>query len=197
MRLGILGGTFDPPHTGHLLAASDAFERLGLHRVLFIPAARQPLKTAADTAPAGDRLAMVRLLVEGDPRFAVDTMEIDREGLSYMVDTLEALAAREPAADRFLLVGEDVLGTFGQWRAPDRILALATLVVLRRTMPGQSVGSVDDPKVVAGGRVVFLESRTVDISSTEIRARVRAGQSLHGFVPDAIARHIERAGLYR
>ena len=132
MRLGIFGGTFDPPHVGHLLAASDAIEHLGLDRLVFVPAAVQPLKAGRDTAPALDRLAMVRLTVGRDPRLETDAVELDRDGLSYTVDTLREFGRRYPSAERYFLVGADVLASFAQWREPQTVLELATLAVLTR-----------------------------------------------------------------
>jgi nicotinate-nucleotide adenylyltransferase len=213
VRLGVFGGTFDPPHVGHLLAAIDAYEALALDRLVFVPASTQPLKAGARAAPAPDRLAMVRGMVVDDPRFSVDPIEIDREGLSYTVDTLAAFAERHPDAERFLLVGADVLTTFHRWREPGRVRQLARLTVMqrvdRRPAPGAAdglargwqAGSGEDeappPPWLNGEDVVYLRTRRVDVSSTEIRARVRAGFSIRGFVPDAIAAYIERAGLYR
>jgi nicotinate-nucleotide adenylyltransferase len=190
VRLGIFGGTFDPPHVGHLLAASDAIEELALDRVLLVPAAVQPFKGEATEAAPDQRLAMTRLLAGDDPRFEVDPIEIERTGLSFTVDTLTALAAREPDAERFLIVGEDVLASFAKWRNPTRVLELATVAVLRRG---------DGPPWLppAGGRFRPLTTRRVEVSSTEIRARVRAGRSIRGFVPDAVAAYIAAAGLYR
>lgn len=189
MRIGIFGGTFDPPHLGHLSAASDACDALKLDRLVFIPAAQQPLKTGTDMAPAADRLAMVRLLAEGDPRMSVDPIEIDRGGLSFTVDTLRELRERwhdDPALALFLLIGADVATTLPKWREPEAVGMLAEIVVLTRT------GGGDGPAV---GRL--LATRRVDVSSTEIRARVRAGQAIRGFVPDAVAEYIGAAGLYR
>jgi nicotinate-nucleotide adenylyltransferase len=190
VRIGLLGGSFDPPHNGHLLAAGDAFDELELDRVVFIPAAAQPLKEQGVAAEPQHRLAMVRLLVAGDVRFVVDAVEIDRGGLSYTVDTLSTLAAREPAADCFLLIGADVLPTFSKWREPERIAELATLVVLRRT--GEAV---DLSQVPGGARM--LATRRIDISSTEIRRRVREGKSIRGFLPDSVAAYIATERLYR
>lgn len=189
MRLGILGGTFDPPHVGHVLAAIDAFEGLELDRLIFIPAATQPFKIGLVAAEARHRLEMVRLAVQGDDRFEVDPVEIDREGLSYTVDTLAEYAERDPAAERFLLVGADVPAAFGAWKEPERILRLASVVVLRR----------GDERSQDADRWGFrtLASRRVDVSSTEIRGRARAGKSIRGFVPDAVAAYIRSAGLYR
>jgi len=188
----MLGGSFDPPHTGHLLAAVDAFEALALDRLVFIPAAVQPLKDARAVASSAQRLEMVRRLVGDDPRFAVDAIEVERAGVSFSVDTVAAYADRYPAADRFFLVGADVVETFGSWREPERIARLATIVVVRR-------GEGTPSDVSGGGPTRFrqLQTRRVDVSSTEIRARVRAGKSIHGFVPPAVAQFIESAALYR
>ena len=192
-RIGIFGGSFDPPHTGHLLAASDALEALGLDRLVFVPARLSPFKEGVTVTSAADRLAMVRLLTGGDPRFGVDPIEIDREGLSYTVDTLAAYADRHPRAELFLLVGEDVLPGFPQWREPDRIRRLARLVVLRRTTAEEQ----PLPELLRADPPVVLPTRRVDVSSTEVRQRARAGRSLRGFVPEAVAAYIEQARLYR
>ena len=187
MRLGVLGGTFDPPHIGHLLAASDAFEALSLDRLLFIPAAAHPFKGERVGATPRQRLDMLRLLVGDDARFAVDATETERSGLSYTVDTLADLARRYPEAERFFLIGEDLVDEVPTWRSPERIHELAEIVVMTRgDEPGSNVGPFRR-----------LRTRRIDVSSTEVRARARARQSLHGFVPDAIAAYIREAGLYR
>jgi nicotinate-nucleotide adenylyltransferase len=187
VRLGIFGGTFDPPHVGHLLVVADAFEALGLDRLVFVPAATQPLKAGQTAARPQHRLAMVRLLVGDDPRFAVDPIEIEREGLSYTVDTLAAFAERYPEAERFFLVGTDVLASLGQWREPETLLRLATLAVMQRH--GET-GLLPDG-------AVRIETRRVDVSSTEIRERVRRGRMIRGFVPEAVAAYIAEQRLYR
>ena len=190
MRIGILGGTFDPPHNGHLLAAGDAFESLQLDRVIFVPARVQPLKAAQQSAPPRDRLAMVSRLVDGDPRFRVSSVEIDRDGLSYTVDTLLALSSEWPGSSLFLMVGADVVPTFSKWREPGRIVKLATLAVLARG------GDLPDFGTIPGSPVV-VEGRRIDISSTEVRRRVREGKSIRGFVPDSVDAYIASARLYR
>ena len=187
MRLGVLGGTFDPPHVGHLLAASDAFEKLALDRLLFIPAAAHPFKGDSVGATPTERLDMLALLIADDARFGIDTIEITRAGLSYTVDTLGDLARRYPDAERFFLIGEDLVDQLATWRAPDRLPELAEIVVLAR-------GDAPDAAIPPFRR---LATRRIDVSSTEIRARVRAGLSLHGFVPDSVAGYIRDAGLYR
>ena len=192
MRIGLLGGSFDPPHNGHLLIASDAYDALSLDRVVFVPAAVQPLKAGLTIASAAQRLAMVQLLVARDPRFDVSTMEIDRGGLSYTVDTLTALSGLWPNAQLFWLVGADVIQSFAKWREPERIAELATLVVLRRAGDGAGpdLGSLP-------GAPRLLESRRIDISSTEIRERVKSGKSIRGFVPESVAAYIAVHRLYR
>ena len=187
MRIGIFGGTFDPPHVGHLLAATDAFEALSLDRVVFVPAAGQPLKSAIVASPA-DRLAMVGALIGDDPRFTVDPIEIERGGLSFTVETLRALRERwksDSSLALVLLLGADAAATLPQWREPDEVMRLAEIVVLRR-------GGSHTPAV---GRAV--DTRTIDVSSTEIRERVKAGRSIRGFVPEPVAAYIEGRRLYR
>jgi nicotinate-nucleotide adenylyltransferase len=210
VRLGIFGGTFDPPHVGHLLAASDAIEHLTLDRLVFVPAAVQPLKAGRETASAVHRLAMVRLMVGADARLQSDSVEVDRDGLSYTVDTLREFARRFPSADRYFLVGADVLASFAQWRDPQTVLDLATLAVLTRRADSDSdeiseATQIDQQRMSARGslldglaqRSTFVPTRRVDISSTEIRDRVRSGRSIHGFVTDAVGEYITAHGLYR
>lgn len=199
MRIGIFGGTFDPPHVGHLIAAADAADTLSLDRVLFIPAAGQPLKVGAVAATPTQRLAMTRLVVGDDRRLVVDAIEIERAGLSYTVETVSELTRRSPGHEWYVLVGADVVQTFARWRDPLGIMQMAGLVILRR-------GDIDAATLEgwmprdAQGRVPayqLLASRRVDITSTEVRARVGAGRSIRGFVPEAVQEYIERGGLYR
>jgi nicotinate-nucleotide adenylyltransferase len=210
VRLGIFGGTFDPPHVGHLLAASDAIEHLTLDRLIFVPAATQPLKAGRETASAVHRLAMVGLMVGADGRLQSDSVEVDRDGLSYTVDTLREFARRFPSANRYFLVGADVLASFAQWRDPQTVLDLATLAVLTRRADSDSDATsqatqMEQQRTSARGSLVdglaqrstFVPTRRVDISSTEIRDRVRSGRSIHGFVTDAVGEYITAHGLYR
>ena len=202
MRLGIFGGTYDPPHVGHLLVAIDAADRLALDRLVLIPAATQPFKVGQTAAAPEHRLAMTRLMAEADARFEVDPIEIERPGLSYTVDTLEALAARHPGAERYLLLGADAASQFGAWRSPERITALARVVVLRRAEGAGGAatpegGAAPDDSSGGGASFLRLTTRRVDVSSTEVRARVRAGKSIRGFVPDAVADYVAAARLYQ
>jgi nicotinate-nucleotide adenylyltransferase len=193
VRIAIFGGSFDPPHVGHLLASEDAYDLLSLDRIVFVPAATQPLKIGRSVATADHRVAMVRLLVESDPRFEVSTVELERAGLSFTVDTLKHFAEAYPEAERYLLLGADVLATFGQWREPERVLQLARPVVLER----QGEEPVTLPKSLNGSAVRHLSTRRVDVSSTEIRERVRQGKPIRGFVTDNVGQYIARNELYR
>ncbi len=190
MRLGIFGGSFDPPHLGHLLPVIDAAETLGLDAVRFVPAAVQPFKVGRATASPMDRFAMTERLVAGIPGFSADRTEIQRAGLSFTVDTLAAISAAVPDATLVLLMGADTFSLFDQWREPDRIRRLASVAVLVRGGEAMPAG-----EKTAG--VELLQSRRVDISSTELRARVAAGRTIRGFVPDAVADYIAEHRLYR
>jgi nicotinate-nucleotide adenylyltransferase len=188
VRVGIFGGTFDPPHLGHWLACVDAAEALALDQVVWVPAAQQPLKTGAVAMSSAEhRLAMTALMVQGDERCRVDAVELDRGGLSFTVETLRAFRARHPGAALFLLLGRDAAALLPKWREPEAVRELAEVVVLTRG--GESVELPDGVRAIA--------TRRVDISATEIRARVAAGRSIRGFVPDAVAAYIAAHGLYR
>ncbi|HMA00744.1 MAG: nicotinate-nucleotide adenylyltransferase [Gemmatimonas sp.] len=191
MRLGVLGGTFDPPHVGHLLAASDACEALALDKVLFVPAKIPPYKSRTVQASPDQRLEMLRLTLGPDPRFEASRLELDRDGLSFTVDTLDALSKAMPGVSLFMLIGEDLATQIASWRDAARIAELATIVVLIRTMPTKK-SSLESTLPMTR-----LTTRRIELSSTEIRERVKAGRSIHGFVTDAVAAFISAAGLYR
>jgi nicotinate-nucleotide adenylyltransferase len=187
MRIGVLGGSFNPPHIGHLLIATDAFESLSLDRLMVIPAAANPLKERESGAPAPEqRLDMARLAFGDDARFEVTSMEIDRGGLSYTVDTLETLAGRNPGAELVLLLGIDAYRGFDRWKEPGRIRELARIAVFLRG---------DDTSMPAGA--VAVTARRIDVSSTEIRARVAGGLPIRGFVAESVEDYISTAKLYR
>ena len=187
MRLGVFGGSFDPVHHGHLIVAAEARRVLSLAEVRFIPARQQPFKHGSHHASVEDRLAMLRLALQNEPGLTVDARECARLGPSYTVDTLRELRAELPDAALFLLVGSDAARDFGQWREAVAIRQLATLVVLSR--PGVSVPADD-------WDVQLLPVPAIDISATEIRERVRAGESIRFLVPDAVARYIADRRLY-
>ena len=197
MRTGILGGTFNPPHIGHLIAAQEAHLQLGLDRVVFMPAGIPPHKQRGVEEPgAVHRLAMCRHAIGSDPRFEVSAIEIDRPGPSYTVDTLEELNSRAPDTELFLIVGGDIAAGLPEWREPERVLSLATLAVAQRE--GTDRASIDEAlaQVEGGGRVRFFEMPMISISSSAIRERVRTGESIRYLVPDAVAAYVDEHGLY-
>ena len=189
MRLGIFGGSFDPPHLGHLLPIIDAAESLGLDAVRFVPAGVQPLKVGRAVAAPRHRLAMTERLIARIPAFSVESAEIDRAGLSFTVDTLESLAQTAGADELVLVVGADAFAQFAQWKEPERIRSLAEIAVLVR-------GEERGPDAASSG-VRLLQTRRVDISSTELRARIAGGRTIRGFVPDAVADYIAEHRLYK
>ena len=190
-RLGVLGGTFDPPHLGHLLLAECAREALALDRVVFVPARVPPHKSGRRVTPAATRLALVRAALRGTG-FAVSTLELSRPGPSYTVDTLLALSRRHPGAELFLVVGADSLLDLPHWREPGRIQELSSLAVAAR--PGVRVSRV--PRAVRG-RLTWLPNLPIGIASSDLRERVAQGRSIRFLVPDAVARLIARKRLYR
>jgi nicotinate-nucleotide adenylyltransferase len=185
MRLGIFGGTFDPVHVGHLAIANAALESLPLDRVLFVLARRSPLKERAPIATETDRLRMLELAIAGEPRFAVSRAELDRDGPSYTVETLERLSGGD---DLFLILGSDAIADFPHWKDPERIAKLATLVVAERPGAPERVG--DTP-------VIPFDAPRLDISSRELRARAARGLSLRYLVPEPAWEHLEARRLYR
>jgi len=189
IKLGIFGGTFDPPHIGHLIVAQDAWAALGLDRVIFVPAASPPHKLRSGITPPALRLEMLKAAVAGDPRFEVDDLELRRAGPSYTVDTLRELRARYPAASLFFLLGSDQFRELRSWREPDEIARLARLVVLSRG-GAESEGPSEFPHL-------RLRVTRIDLSATEIRARVAAGEPIRYLVPDGVAEIVSRAKLYR
>jgi nicotinate-nucleotide adenylyltransferase len=185
----MFGGTFDPPHVAHLVLAERAREQLNLDRVVFVPAARPPHKAAGSVSDAGVRLAMTRLAVRGNPAFGVSRHEVLRGGTSFTVDTLRALKRAYPRARLYLLIGADSLADFHTWREPDAIRRLATLVVAGRPR-ARSAGAGRGP------RFVRLDGPALDVSSSEIRARLERGLSVRYLVPDAVVRYAVRRGVY-
>ena len=189
LKLGILGGSFDPVHLGHLLVAQAAMEELGLDRLFFIPAAQSPFKPENKPAPATARLQMLRLALAGKSNCEVDEQEIRRGGISYTVDTLRDYAKRFPAAKLYLLIGADNVPKLNEWREPDELARLAEFVVIPR--PGES--AVAFPKPFRGRT---LKGFPLGVSSSQIRARVKAGLPIESLVPPGVADAILTAKLY-
>jgi nicotinate-nucleotide adenylyltransferase len=197
VRIGILGGTFNPPHLGHLICAQEAYLQLELDRVTLIPARIPPHKPVEDEPGAQHRLELCRLAIRGDEeRFEVSDLEIGRDGPSYTVDTLEELHSSAPDHELFLIVGGDIAASLPDWHEPERVLSLATLAVAQRR--GTSKAAVDGAlsALPGGERTRFFRMPRIAISSTMLRDRVRAGQPIRYYVPDAVVSYIERHGLY-
>jgi nicotinate-nucleotide adenylyltransferase len=203
-RIGILGGTFNPPHAGHIAVARDARRSLGLARLLMVPAMLSPSKAAADDPGPEHRLAMCRLAVEGEA-IEVCPIEIERGGPSYTVDTLRAVHASHPDAELTFIVGADIARTLPSWREPRALLELADLAVAARTGAGRAevlaaiagLGERDPAPVERSGRVRFLELAPVEVSSSTVRERVAAGVAVEELVGARVARYIADHGLYR
>jgi nicotinate-nucleotide adenylyltransferase len=191
MKIGVLGGTFDPIHNAHLLLAEQAREQLGLGRVLFIPAGDPWRKAFRRVIPAEHRLAMTELAVKDDAGFVVDDCEIKRDGATYTADTLRDLNQRHPKDDLYLLLGEDALADLPFWRDPETIAEEANIVVAPR-------GGVVLPELPFDPeRVIRIKMPYLEVSSTDIRERAKAGHSLRYLVPDAVAAYIKEHKLYR
>ena len=194
-RIGVLGGTFDPIHIGHLAAARAAIECARLDRVLFVPTGQPPHRPAA-AASADHRLEMTRLATAGDQRFAVSDLELRRPGASFTSDTLRDLRALYPDADLFLILGWDAARLFRTWHEPDQVRRLAAIVVVAR--PGS--GSPQPADLAAAGldgeHVVVCVDGTPDVSASAIRRDVVGGRSLDGKVPPAVQQYVAAHGLY-
>jgi nicotinate-nucleotide adenylyltransferase len=200
MRLGIFGGSFDPVHYGHLLLAESCREQLGLDRVLFLPAGVPPHKQSHARAPAVQRLEMLSLAVGGHPAFEVSSLEVDRGGVTYTVDTLERLHAERPDDELFLLLGGDMFADLPNWRRPERVVELALPAVVDRpgtVPPDFAVLTALAPAVrVAASRRALVQMPLVEFSSSEIRLRVSEGRSIRYWTPRGVEKYIEMQGLY-
>ncbi len=198
-RIGVMGGTFDPIHLGHLIAAESVRDGFHLHRVLFVPAGTPPHKTERRVAPAEHRLAMVRLAVAGNPGFEVSTIETDRPGASYTVDTVRSLRREMPPQTKlYFITGADAVLEILTWKDPFEIFRHCDLVAVTR--PGYDAAALDrmvGTLAGSGGAVHRLVIPEVSISSSEVRERVREGRSIRYLVPDAVGEYIWRTGLYQ
>jgi nicotinate-nucleotide adenylyltransferase len=190
-RIGIFGGTFDPPHLGHLIAAQQAAELLRLDLVLFVPAGRPPHKQGRATTPPEGRLAMVKLAIAGNPLFRCSAVEIVSARPSYTADTLQLLAQSYPGARLHLLIGLDQAVLLHTWKQPERLFSLAQVCVLNR--PGSAFAKVPQPW---RRRIVPVPVNAIDISASVIRRRVAARRPIEYLVMPAVARYITNHGLY-
>ena len=197
MRLGLLGGTFNPPHIGHLICAQEALLAFGLERVLLVPAGVPPHKRVEGDPGPEQRVAMCEAAVAGDERLAVSRADVDRDGPAYTVELLRALRAASPGDELFFIVGGDMAHSLPTWREPEEVLSLAMVAVAER----EGVAREDIAERLAGlrgaaERVAFFAMPRIDVSSSLIRRRVAAGLPVRYLVPDAVADHIGRHGLY-
>jgi nicotinate-nucleotide adenylyltransferase len=197
MRIGILGGSFNPPHVGHLIMAQEAHGRLGLDRVVFMPVSIPPHKLLEDDPGPEERFELCRLAVAKDERFAVSRLELDRGGASYTVDTLREIHAGAPEDELTFIVGGDMAYGLPTWREPEAVLDLATLAVAER----EDVRRRDITERVAAlrgaDRLTFFDMPRIDVSSSAIRRRVREGRPIRYLVPDDVSRLIGARGYYR
>lgn len=189
MKIGLFGGSFDPVHCGHLLVAQAACEELGLTRLFFIPAARSPFKPESAPAPAAERLKLLRLALAGQTNYEVDAQEIERGGMSFTIDTVRDYVRRFPETELHYLIGADHVPTLPKWRDAPELARLAEFVVIPR--PGQVPTPFPPP---FRGRE--LQGYPLGISSSQIRTRVKAGLTIRGFVPDAVAEALRNSELY-
>jgi len=195
-RIGVFGGTFDPPHVGHLALAERARDQLGLERVVFVPAADPPHKRGRAKTPFAMRLRMTRLAVRGHSGFTVSDLESRRPGPSYTVETLRAMRRRHPDHELVLVLGADSLEDFPGWRDPEDIARLARLAVAPRPVRRRARRRASRPRV-RRGRVTRLNCPVLDVSSSDLRSRARRGESLRYLVPDAVESYVRRHRLYR
>lgn len=193
-RIGLFGGSFDPPHIAHLVVAEAARDQGRLDRVIWMPAATSPFKPDGAAADAHHRLAMTRLATAGHAAFEVSDLEVRRGGTSYTIDTLEALNEAYPASALHLVLGGDALRGLPDWRRARAILALASVLVYRR--PGDALDDFELPAWLAP-HVQVVEAPLIDLSATELRAHLAAGRSGRFLVPDAVLEYVARHRLYQ
>jgi nicotinate-nucleotide adenylyltransferase len=190
-RVGLFGGSFDPVHNAHVALATLALEQLGLAEVRWIPVG-QPSQKTRTLSDAADREAMVRLAIAGEPRFVLDRIELKRRGVSYTLDTVRELAAAEPGNEWVLILGQDQYATLHTWRDWRELVSRVTLAIANRP----DVAAVPNPQIASVPHQM-VKLPMMDISSTEVRRRVAAGQSIANLVPPAVASYIARRQLYR
>jgi len=189
-KIGLLGGTFDPPHLAHLVLAQTALDELQLEEIWFVPAFLPPHKRGEKATSFQHRLRMVRLAVRGNRRFKVLTIEKEKGGLSYTVETLPLLRKKHPETSFFLLLGSDNLSELFTWKEPEKIFSMATPVFAHRPR-------TEEKLPVWMERAIWLSNPRLEISSSDLRKRVRAGQGVRYLIPEAVERYIRKTGLYR
>ena len=199
MRIGVMGGSFDPIHLAHLLMAETVRESLALDLILFMPAGTQPLKQGRAATPAEQRVAMVELAIAGNPSFSLSRVDVDRPGPSYTVDSMEQLRQEWGGPEEtamWFIIGSDSLLTFPKWRHPERIIARARLAVVRRPTFDADLAPLEVALPGIGKVLDWVDAPLMEISGTDIRKRVAEGKSIRYRVPDAVREYITAHGLY-
>lgn len=197
MNIGVLGGTFDPIHIGHLLVAEEVAARLDLARILFVPAGQPWLKANNAISPAEHRLEMVRLAIAGKPGFELSTIEIERPGPTYTVDTIAELQAQLGGDELFFILGWDNLNQLPQWHQPARLIKMCRLVAVPRVdFPLPDLASLEKELPGISQRVILFDAPRIDINASEIRRRAAQGLSIGELVPAPVERYIKEHGLY-
>jgi nicotinate-nucleotide adenylyltransferase len=196
LRVGILGGVFNPPHVGHLVCAQEALVQLELEKVVFMPVGQAPHRELEDDPGAEARLEMVRMAAGDDERFEISRLEVDREGPSYTADTLREIRAKAADDDLFLILGGDQAAALPDWHEPETVLSLATIAVVERTNWSRNAIGIKIGRLRGAERIRYLDMPIIQISSSAIRRRVRQRKPIRYFVPDKVASYIGAKGLY-
>jgi nicotinate-nucleotide adenylyltransferase len=196
LRVGILGGAFNPPHLGHLVCAQEALVQLELDRVVFVPVGEAPHRTLEDDPGPEARLEMVELAIGDDERFVASRIEMDREGPSYTADTLEQLRAESPDDELFLILGGDQAAALASWHEPEKVLERATLAVFERMSWGRNAIIIKIGRMPGAERVRYLDMPLIQVSSSSIRRRVREGVPIRYLVTDKVVDYIATNELY-
>ena len=193
-KLGVMGGTFDPIHIGHLTTAEEALVQFGLDEVLFVPTGQPWMKGASTVSPAEDRYLMTVIATASNPRFRVSRIDIDRQGPTYTIDTLRALADAERDAELFFVTGADAMLEIFEWKHPEELLSLAHFIAATR--PGYDLAAFETTGAMRE-RVSIMNIPALAISSTDVRSRVGDSRPIRYLVPEGVKSYIEKAALYR
>ena len=196
MRVGILGGVFNPPHVGHLICAQEALLQLELEKVVFVPVGQAPHRELESDPGAEARLEMVELAAGDDARFAISRAELDRPGPSYTADTLRELREKASDDEIFLILGGDQAAALPDWHEPETVLSLATVAVVERSNWSRHAIGIKIGRLPGAERIRYLDMPIIQISSTAIRRRVGDGKPIRYLVPDKVVNHIGANGLY-
>ncbi len=195
-RLGVMGGTFDPIHYGHLVTAEEALQQFSLDEVVFVPTGQPWMKEGRVVSPSEDRYLMTVIATASNPRFSVSRVEVERSGQTYTVDTLVALGEEHADAELYFITGADAMIEIFHWKDPDEVLSLAHFIAATR--PGYDLTHLESEAAMSGHpKVTVMNIPALAISSTDVRARVKDGRPIRYLVPEGVKSYVEKAGLYR